>query len=253
MYRKSKKRRKIIGSQKKTEQEKIGWLSDGEHDVNTWFSLLLFTQREKKRESHQKKWWTNKSILSICLECLILSLESNTFEQALLKKQEFNFLFSQKKSKLLRHVCRNARNNNKTAIFVVCHDGSSKNNVALNLVFCHTHKSYQHQIERNFLFCFSVSLWLCDFLFWIWHLLTHISILNWTWFTLPLEEFNIYLNYVRKLGFEETPDYDFLRELFAKVLKNMGEADDGYYDWNALNGGRGWESQVVSLVVWKTS
>ena len=57
------------------------------------------------------------------------------------------------------------------------------------------------------------------------------------------------MNYVRKLGFEETPDYDFLRELFAKVLKNMGEADDGYYDWNALNGGRGWESQVVSLVV----
>ena len=69
----------------------------------------------------------------------------------------------------------------------------------------------------------------------------------------PSEEFGIYLNYVRKLGFEETPDYDFLRELFAKVLKNMGEADDGYYDWNALNGGRGWESQVVSLLVLKTS
>ena len=30
------------------------------------------------------------------------------------------------------------------------------------------------------------------------------------------EEFGIYLNYVRKLGFEETPDYEFLRELFAK-------------------------------------
>lgn len=59
------------------------------------------------------------------------------------------------------------------------------------------------------------------------------------------EEFSIYLNYVRKLGFEETPDYDFLRELFAKVMKNMGEVDDGYYDWNALNGGRGWESQVL--------
>ncbi|CAL1704733.1 unnamed protein product [Somion occarium] len=36
------------------------------------------------------------------------------------------------------------------------------------------------------------------------------------------EEFGIYLNYVRKLGFEETPDYDFLRELFAKVMKNNG-------------------------------
>ena len=75
------------------------------------------------------------------------------------------------------------------------------------------------------------------------------------------EEFSIYLNYVRKLGFEETPDYDFLRELFAKVMKNNGYVDDQVYDWNLLNGipscfvcclrhmlngwftgGRGWES-----------
>ncbi|BGP53966.1 hypothetical protein JCM8202_002963 [Rhodotorula sphaerocarpa] len=56
------------------------------------------------------------------------------------------------------------------------------------------------------------------------------------------EEFAIYLNYVRKLGFEETPDYDFLRELFTKVLKNRGETDDGIYDWNQLNNGKGWEA-----------
>lgn len=51
-----------------------------------------------------------------------------------------------------------------------------------------------------------------------------------------IEEFGIYLNYVRKLGFEETPDYDFLRELFAKVMKNNGDIDDGVFDWNRLNG-----------------
>ena len=56
------------------------------------------------------------------------------------------------------------------------------------------------------------------------------------------EEFGIYLNYVRKLGFEETPDYDFLRELFTKVLKSSGEYDDGVYDWMMLNGGKGWEA-----------
>jgi len=50
------------------------------------------------------------------------------------------------------------------------------------------------------------------------------------------EEFAIYLNYVRKLGFEEAPDYDFLRELFAKVMKNNGDAEDGVFDWNQLNG-----------------
>ena len=78
----------------------------------------------------------------------------------------------------------------------------------------------------------------------------------------PTEEFGIYLNYVRKLGFEETPDYDFLRELFAKVMKNNNDVDDGIYDWNLLNGvafhhfyvysiihifqgGRGWEIAAV--------
>jgi len=58
------------------------------------------------------------------------------------------------------------------------------------------------------------------------------------------EEFGIYLNYVRKLGFEETPDYDFLRELFSKVMKNNNDLDDGVYDWNLLNGGKGWEASV---------
>lgn len=38
-----------------------------------------------------------------------------------------------------------------------------------------------------------------------------------------VEEFGIYLNYVRKLGFEENPDYDFLRDLLTKVLRNSGE------------------------------
>ena len=56
------------------------------------------------------------------------------------------------------------------------------------------------------------------------------------------EEFGIYLNYVRKLGFEETPDYDFLRELFTKVLKNMNQVEDGVYDWMLLNNGKGWEA-----------
>lgn len=58
------------------------------------------------------------------------------------------------------------------------------------------------------------------------------------------EEFAIYLNYVRKLGFEETPDYDFLRELFTKVMKNNNDFDDGVFDWNMLNGGQGWEASV---------
>ena len=53
------------------------------------------------------------------------------------------------------------------------------------------------------------------------------------------------MNYVRKMGFEEAPDYDFLRALFARVLKNIGEQDDGIYDWTLLNNGKGWEAGNV--------
>ncbi|CAE6413588.1 unnamed protein product [Rhizoctonia solani] len=60
------------------------------------------------------------------------------------------------------------------------------------------------------------------------------------------EETAIYMNYVRKLGFEETPDYDFLRELFTKMLKDAGEVDDGVMDWMLLNGGKGWEASPGS-------
>jgi len=55
------------------------------------------------------------------------------------------------------------------------------------------------------------------------------------------------LNYVRKLGFEETPDYDFLKELFVKVLRSTGEVDDNMFDWKLLNSGKGWEANTVSL------
>lgn len=65
----------------------------------------------------------------------------------------------------------------------------------------------------------------------------------------PLEEFSIYMNYVRKLGFEETPDYEFLRELFTKVLKTLNEPEDGIFDWMLLNGGKGWEVGNVCVLI----
>jgi casein kinase 1 len=53
---------------------------------------------------------------------------------------------------------------------------------------------------------------------------------------------NKYLSYVRNLGFEDTPDYDYLRELFTQALKSTGEVEDGEYDWMKLNNGKGWEA-----------
>jgi casein kinase 1 len=45
------------------------------------------------------------------------------------------------------------------------------------------------------------------------------------------DQFNQYLTYVRNLGFEDTPDYDYLRELFTQALKDAGGVEDGEYDW----------------------
>lgn len=44
-------------------------------------------------------------------------------------------------------------------------------------------------------------------------------------------QFEKYLTYVRNLGFEDTPDYDYLRELFTQALKDSGGVEDGEYDW----------------------
>ncbi|KAB8698134.1 hypothetical protein FH972_026384 [Carpinus fangiana] len=55
-------------------------------------------------------------------------------------------------------------------------------------------------------------------------------------------EFQKYLDYTRNLGFEETPDYDYLRDLLTKALRDSGEIEDGEYDWMKINNGKGWEA-----------
>lgn len=47
---------------------------------------------------------------------------------------------------------------------------------------------------------------------------------------------------MRNLGFEDTPDYDYLRDLFTQALKTTGDVEDGEYDWMKLNNGKGWEA-----------
>ncbi|KAI9255013.1 kinase-like domain-containing protein [Helicostylum pulchrum] len=54
-------------------------------------------------------------------------------------------------------------------------------------------------------------------------------------------QFVKYMQYSRELGFEETPDYNWLRGLFQDVLINL-EDNDGIYDWQLLNNGKGWQS-----------
>lgn len=40
-----------------------------------------------------------------------------------------------------------------------------------------------------------------------------------------------YFRYVRRLEFEDRPDYSYLRSLFRKALERKGLVDDGIFDW----------------------
>lgn len=46
------------------------------------------------------------------------------------------------------------------------------------------------------------------------------------------EELAIYLRYVRRLDFFETPDYEYLRNLFSSLFNKKGYIDDGEFDWS---------------------
>ncbi|KAI8340295.1 kinase-like domain-containing protein [Chlamydoabsidia padenii] len=53
------------------------------------------------------------------------------------------------------------------------------------------------------------------------------------------DEFATLLSYARGLRFDETPDYDYCRELLDNAL--VDQVDDGIRDWMLLNNGKGWE------------
>ncbi|KAK4239933.1 kinase-like domain-containing protein [Achaetomium macrosporum] len=60
------------------------------------------------------------------------------------------------------------------------------------------------------------------------------------------EQFAHYLTYVRNLGFEDTPDYDYLRDLFTQALKEEGGVEDGEYDWMKKQDKKGdWSRQPL--------
>ena len=46
------------------------------------------------------------------------------------------------------------------------------------------------------------------------------------------EEFQKYIDYVRKLEYEQDPDYDMLKNLFKDILKQYEFEFDYYYDWS---------------------
>lgn len=57
-------------------------------------------------------------------------------------------------------------------------------------------------------------------------------------------QFGQYLESVRALQFDATPDYESYRQLLLSVLPDIGESADGHYDWMELNNGRGWDLSI---------
>lgn len=48
-------------------------------------------------------------------------------------------------------------------------------------------------------------------------------------------QFAEYMTYVRNLHFEETPNYEYMRDLMTDALKSANESEDAEYDWQFLS------------------
>lgn len=57
-------------------------------------------------------------------------------------------------------------------------------------------------------------------------------------------QFARYLEIVRNLAFDETPDYNGYKKLLLSVLDDLSTTMDGEYDWMKLNNGRGWDLTI---------
>lgn len=55
------------------------------------------------------------------------------------------------------------------------------------------------------------------------------------------EEFATYLEYTRHLGFDQEPDYRYVRWLFQNVFRREKFENDGCFDWNTVKGRPKWQ------------
>ena len=61
----------------------------------------------------------------------------------------------------------------------------------------------------------------------------------------------MYLRYVRRLDFFETPDYSYLRKLFTDLMDRKGWKEDGVFDWTGREHVRRSEGLVYSSNLYK--
>jgi len=59
------------------------------------------------------------------------------------------------------------------------------------------------------------------------------------------EEFAAYLEYTRALGFDQDPDYRYMRWLFQSLFRREKFENNGCFDWNTVKGRPRWQVQEV--------
>jgi len=62
--------------------------------------------------------------------------------------------------------------------------------------------------------------------------------------SLPVE-FGTYLKYCRKLKFDETPKYDYIKKLFTSLFESNGFTMTLSFDWVLLEG---WEKYIIKYI-----
>jgi len=55
------------------------------------------------------------------------------------------------------------------------------------------------------------------------------------------EEFATYLDYTRNLGFDEEPDYRYMRWIFQNLFRKKKFDNDGCFEWNTVKGRPKWQ------------
>jgi casein kinase 1 len=61
-------------------------------------------------------------------------------------------------------------------------------------------------------------------------------------------EFVEYINYTRNMGFEQDPDYEFLRGLFKSIMDTHNFICDNEFDW-LLNSKTSSSTQLVNIIL----
>ena len=74
----------------------------------------------------------------------------------------------------------------------------------------------------------------CARIFHVSLLLIYISGVNFHHYFVAVAEFRAYFDHVKSLGFEDRPDYDFLKRLFRELFFRKGFAYDNVFDWDLI-------------------